>query len=68
MCKYRDANEYGNHFRILNARMVQSVDCPEVLYAHIRLLKSQNVKSPAEKFMLAFHFTCHVFPLKAENP
>ena len=26
MCKYRDSNMFGNHFRILNARMVQSVE------------------------------------------
>ena len=26
ICKYRDSNMFGNHFRILNARMVQSVE------------------------------------------
>ena len=26
ICKYRDSNIFGNHFRILNARMVQSVE------------------------------------------
>ena len=32
-CKYRDSNMFGNHFRILNARMVQSIigmDCPVI--------------------------------------
>ena len=26
ICKFRDSNMFGNHFRILNARMVQSVE------------------------------------------
>ena len=35
ICKYRDSNMFGNHFRILNARMVQSVESVwTVLYIH----------------------------------
>ena len=55
ICKYRDSNMLGNHFRILNARMVQSVESVwTVLYTLIN--KNKNYW-----LLIIYFFTLYSF-------
>ena len=45
ICKYRDSNMFGNHFHILNSRMVQSVESVWTVLDYVFLFLSNGVNT-----------------------
>jgi len=72
ICKYRDSNMSGNHFRFLNARIVQRVESVwTVLYIVVvdppfLLYKKEWGKEGKETFLILHHWT-KSFSSKAKN-